>query len=164
MSPVRWAFSSVIISKPAGPKVASGVFLRLASAPLFLVTVHLPDHLVSLLTMEPLGGSYPGSSHHRRVELPPVDSFEEDDDYSNDEEGSQFGFSSTKDQDSIAKQETQAVNRSRALAYSLICVAAITMGIVTYYAVAKDENDEFESEVCLVPAWGSLSSLLFSKG
>jgi hypothetical protein len=55
--------------------------------------------------------------------------------------------SSDTSQSSIGRQETTAVNRSKLVVYLALLIAAAAMGTATYFYMAIEEQDDFESEV-----------------
>jgi hypothetical protein len=61
--------------------------------------------------------------------------------------GKESHASSTSGELSIGRQETKAVNRSKLVVYLALLVAAAAMGTATYFYMAMEEQDDFESEV-----------------
>jgi hypothetical protein len=61
--------------------------------------------------------------------------------------GKDSSTSGTSSESSIAHDETSAVNRSKVLVYLVLLITAAAVGTATYFFVAKEEQDDFESEV-----------------
>lgn len=72
----------------------------------------------------------------------------------------------SRSDESLAREETKAVNRSKRLLIAFIFLAAVGSGIGTYFLLRNAEEDDFETQVCVkcIDRWNLFISLSGRNG
>jgi p-aminobenzoyl-glutamate transporter AbgT len=93
-------------------------------------------------------GSYVGASLHDEEPSSPSVSESEPKSFSTTTDtNNPARDQSTSSDETLAKQETKAVIRSKWVVLAVIFVAAVACATATYFFVKKEENQRFESQV-----------------